>query len=105
MCASRIYYALFLGSVGEFEKHGVQPQNIDRGAADAAESGEGKWTHSFVKNNLRMLGLDPDQCRIVKQALTLRVVADYKTEEVNLQSLNEVIQKAPDILECLGVIV
>jgi len=102
--ASRLYYALFQGSVGEFEKEHVQPQQIDRGAADAMEQRGQKWTHSFVKNNGGLIGLSPRQCDIIRQAWMLRVVADYSLKEVNASQLDELIERAADILECLGVI-
>ena len=102
--ASRIYYALFLGAVSEFERIGIQPQKIDRGSADAFVDRGVKWTHSFVKNNARMIGLDPDQCRIMRLALMLRVVGDYMPEDVDGLQLDQVFRKATDILECLGVV-
>lgn len=102
--ASRLYYALFQGAIGEFEKLNIQPQQIDRGAADAMEDRGVKWTHSFVRNNCRMIGLDPDQCNTIREALALRTLADYSTTEVDKIQLEEVVRRATDILESLGVI-
>lgn len=101
--ASRVYYALFLGAVSEFERLKIEPQKIDRGAAEAMAERGVKWTHSFVKNNCRMIGLEPEQCQTIRLAWTLRVTADYLDKAVDKLELEEVLRKAPDILECLGV--
>ncbi len=101
--ASRLYYAGFLGAVGEYEKMGVQPQCIDSGAAQSFKERGVKWTHSFVRNNARMIHLDDRQSHALKWAYEIRTKADYETEEVSAVTLQLLMTQIEDILVCLGV--
>ena len=101
--ASRAYYAVFLAAVGEYEKLGVKPELIDRGSADAFRETGIRWTHSFVRNNAKMLGLDSRQCEALRLSYRIRCVADYQSSPVDIVQLENVLKKVEDILECLGV--
>jgi hypothetical protein len=102
--ANRAYYCLYQALVGELERLGVRPQDIDAGASRAHKDNERlKWTHSFVRNNANLAGLDPEQCRVVRNAYRLRSIGDYEEENVESLLLNEILKNIPDILECLGI--
>lgn len=102
--ANRAYYCLYQALVGEMEKLGVRPEQIDAGSARAAAQDQRlKWTHSFIKNNASLAGLEPEECSIVRLAYELRSDADYGVREVNPKDFAEVMQKLAAILEGLGV--
>ncbi len=101
--ASRAYYAVFLAAVGEYVRLGVKPELIDRGAAESFKLNGAKWTHSFVRSNAKMLGLDSRQCEVLRSAYNLRCVADYLSTPVDEMELIRILRNAEDILECLGV--
>jgi len=102
--ANRAYYCLYQALVGELESRGVRPEQIDAGAAKAAQQDmQLKWTHSFIKNNAGMTGLDRRQCQVVRDAYALRRQGDYELCDVSGPMLDEVLKRIPDILECLGI--
>ncbi len=103
--ASRGYYSAFLGSVAEYERLGIEPQSIDAGAAQSFKDISVKWTHGFIRNHARMLGLDGRQCDALKWAYKMRVKADYEVDEISAAELESLLKKVQDILECFGVIV
>jgi uncharacterized protein (UPF0332 family) len=103
--ASRAYYALFLATVSEYERLGIQPQTIDRGSADSFGAIGVKWTHTFVKSHAKMIGLDARQCSALTCAYNLRIKADYLLQEVERTELEILLKQGEEILECLGVTV
>lgn len=102
--ANRAYYCLYQALVGELEYRGVRPELIDSGSARATQQDmQLKWTHSFIKRNSGLAGLDSRQCHLVRDAYELRIEGDYSQLDVDSSILSEIINSIPDILECLGV--
>ena len=98
--ANRAYYCLYQAIVAELER----PEQIDAGAARAFKDDEKlKFTHSFVRNNARLAGLDGRQSRIVSVAYQFRTEADYSESELFPQDIIDLLNGIAEILECLGV--
>jgi hypothetical protein len=102
--ANRAYYCLYQALIGELELRGVRPETIDAGSAQAARGDVAlKWTHSFIKRNATLAGLDGRQCDIVRTAYELRRIGDYSEDDVDAGTLHLVLSRIPALLECLGV--
>ena len=102
--ASRVYYCLYQALIGEFERLGIRPETIDAGSARAAEGDiRLKWTHSFVRNNASLAMLSGRQCQVIRDAYHWRITADYRDSDVEADSVEDILLKAKDIRECLGV--
>lgn len=99
--ASRLYFALYQAAVSSLTAGGRSPRGLDPNFDPARPD---FWHHNWVKNNLRLVGVEGSQDKqVYRQALALRLQADYQPDPVDRSALEPCLRHAQRLLELMDV--
>lgn len=91
--ASRLYYALFQAGVHALDQQGRDPRKLDGHAS------EGRWSHTFFRNNASLCRGNREDRRLFRAAYDLRVTADYSDVPVEAHQIGKLMPAVEGFLQ------